>query len=299
VAANCTAAERHEADRWLWLNDRDKNISVEENLPWGAPVSTSTASNERQLIQRDYVIDYDADLRVPLWTAERVIGSKLGKVGRSDCFRPDVRLKSTEASAPTDYSEPIFDQGHVTPSADMTMSKIAVHNSFIMSNMTPQFCQFNRGVWQILEELVRRWAVARGTVYVISGSIFDRDNNRIRDPDDAAPRMLSKNGKRRVGIPSAFYKIVAVQLPNGSVDTLSILLPHDQTDLDRDEALAYLQQHISTLANIEQLTGLNLFPAVPALTEEQALWPFSGSAPRSLARGSVQCAATAGAIIEQ
>jgi DNA/RNA endonuclease G (NUC1) len=228
TASNCTAAERHEADKWLWLNDRDKQASLERNLPWGAPTPTGPVSNERELVQRGYVIGYDADLRVPLWTAERVIGSEIGKVGRSDCFRKDVRLKSADASTPSDYSEPIFDQGHVTPSADMTISTMAVHNSFIMSNMTPQFCQFNRGVWQILEEIVRRWAVQYGTVYVTSGSIFDRDGNGIRDPDDTALRMTSNNGKKRVAIPSAFYKVIAVKDADGKVETLSILLPNDQ-----------------------------------------------------------------------
>jgi endonuclease G, mitochondrial len=296
AADNCSAAERHEADKWLWLNKRDKKASVAQNLPWGVPVPRGT-SDQRQLVQRDYVIGYDADLKVPLWTAERVTGSELGKVGRSDCFRKDVRLKSADASTPSDYSERIFDQGHVTPSADMTMSKLAVHNSFVMSNMTPQFCQFNRGVWQILEEIVRRWAVQFDTIYVTSGSIFDRDGNGVRDPDDSALRMTSKNGKRRVAIPSAFYKIVAVKGPDGRVETLSILLPNDQTDLDRADAVAYLAQHITTLSRVEQLSGLDLFPAAPAgLVEHTAMWPFSGDPPRSLARGA-QCAATAGAVI--
>jgi endonuclease G len=296
-AANCSAAERHEADRWLWLNARDRAASIAQNLPWGAPAPTGPVSNERQLVQRDYVIGYDADLRVPLWTAERVTGADLGKVGRSDCFRRDVRLKSADASTPSDYSEPVFDQGHVTPSADMTMSKLAVHNSFIMSNMTPQYCQFNRGVWQILEEIVRRWAVQYGTLYVTSGSIFDRDGNSLRDPDDAAPRMASANGKSRVAIPSAFYKIVAVKGTNGTLETLSILLPNDQTDLDRAEAVAYLGRHVTSLARIAQLTGATLFPnAPPGIVEHPALWPYKGDPPRSLARGA-QCAATAGAVI--
>ena len=295
VAANCSASERHEADRWLWLNQRDKAESLAQNLPWGVPAPSDPAS-QRELVQRDYVIGYDTDLKVPLWTAERVTGSELGKVGRSDCFRKDVRLKSADASTPSDYSEPIFDQGHVTPSADMTMSKLAVHNSFIMSNMTPQYCQFNRGVWQILEEIVRRWAVQFGTIYVISGSIFDRDGNGVRDPDDSALRMTSKNGKSRVAIPSSFYKIVAVEDDDGTLETLSILLANDQTDLDRTEAVAYLGQHVTTLSHIEQLSGLDLFPNAPArMIEHPTLWPFSGDPPRSLARGA-QCASTAGAV---
>jgi endonuclease G len=298
AAAICTPTERKAADAQLLLNKRDKTLSLSQNLPWGAPVSREPVTHERLLIQHNYVIDYDGDLRVPIWTAERVVGSDLGKVGRSDCFRTDPRLTSDEASTPADYSEPIFDQGHVTPSADLTTSKISVHNSFIMSNMTPQFCQFNRGVWQMLEDIVRRWAAERGTIYVTSGSVFDRDNNSARDPDDAAPRMLSKNQHKRVAIPSAFYKVVAIKRPTGGIETLAILMPNDQTDLDGTIAITYLGQHVTNIAAIERLTGLDLFPqAAGPVAEDQVLWPFKGKPPRSLAKGSVQCHKTAGAVI--
>jgi endonuclease G len=281
----CTKIERAEADRWLWLNARDQRLSLDQNLPWGAPTGTASFP-ERQLIQRDYVIGYDAALRVPVWTAERVVGAKIGKVGRSDCFRKDPRLTTDDASLPTDYSEPIFDQGHMTPSGDVTVSKLAVHNSFIMSNMSPQFCEFNRGIWQILEEQVRRWAGKFGTVYVVNGSVFDRDGNGVRDADTDAVRMHSNNGKERVGVPTAFYKIVAAKQPDGSVETLSILLPQDHNKLDGEAAMIYLQQHVTTVAAIEAATGLRFFGNAPVQrTDLTSLWPYDRPSPRSLAAG--------------
>ena len=282
----CSKAERAEADRWLWLNARDRKLSVQQNLPWGAPVEQSPEFSDRQLVQREYVIGYDADLKVPIWTAERVVGSDIGKVGRSDCFRQDPRLKPAEASAPSDYVEPIFDQGHMTPSGDVTVSKRAVHNSFIMSNMSPQFCEFNRGIWQILEEQTRRWAKKFGTVHVLNGSIFDRDGDGKRDQDSAADHMQSNNHKARVAVPTAFYKILAVQHPDGAIETLAILLPQDHVQHDDAEAMTYLQQHVSTIAAVEQMTGLRFFPnATAASTELTQLWNFDQPSPGSLAGG--------------
>src|SRR5690606_32883338 len=109
------------------------------------------ATNEWMLAQRDYVIRYDGDLRLPLFTAERVYARRLGKVDRTDCFRRDVRITAALASRPADYDEAIFDQGHLAAFANQGTSVIAGNNSFIMSNMVPQTCQFNRGIWQILE----------------------------------------------------------------------------------------------------------------------------------------------------
>jgi len=279
----CTPAEKAEADRWLWLSDTDKQLSLRENFPWGEPVERGPSTNERELIQRDYVIGYDADLLVPLWSGERIVATKL-KGGRSDCFRADVRLKSSEGSSPTDYKEPVFDQGHMTPSGDVTVSKRAVHNSFIMSNMSPQYCEFNRGIWQILEEQARRWARERGTVYLTNGSIFDRDSDGRRDDDSAASRMRSNNGKIRVAVPTAFYKVIAFERSDGSIETLSILLPHDHTKLDGQQAMDYLQQHVTSLAAIEARTGLDLFPNMPsAPAEATSLWTYAVPTPRSLA----------------
>lgn len=282
AAANCSAAERTLADRALRLSATDRAASIAAHLPWGAPAATAPTSNESVLVQRDYVIGYDADLRVPLWTAERVDAARLGAVARADCFRADPRLGATAASTPTDYREPIYDQGHMAPFANQSSSAIAGHNSFIMSNMAPQTCQFNRGIWQILEGITRLWASEHGIVYVLSGSVFDRDGNGVRDSDASAQHMRSNSGAQRVAIPSAFYKIITVRRPDGSLSTLSILMPHDTANPDGPAALAYLQAHVTNVAAIEGVTGLDLFPSASTLGESTSLWPFVGRQPRSL-----------------
>jgi endonuclease G len=294
----CTDAQEAEADKWLWLNARDRRISLRQNLPWGAPKPTAPTTKERTLVHWDYVIRHDGDLKVPIWTAERVIGANLGKAARSDCFRKDPRLTDAQAAVPVNYDEPIFDQGHMTPSGNMTTSKISVWNSFVMSNMTPQFCQFNRGTWQILEELTRRWAIQRGTIHIVNGSIFDRDNDGARDPDASALLMKPNAGARRVAIPTAFYKVIAHRQPDGTVETLSFLLPHDRIDRDQEEAVGYLTDHIADIADIERLSSTDLLPNAGQVAQSTALWPFNGSPPRSLAGLGTQCKATANLIVD-
>lgn len=282
LAANCTAAERTVADAQLWLSPADQAASVATHLPWGVPTDTGPVTNERLLTQRDYVIRYDADLRVPLWTAERVDAARLGNISREDCFRRDPRLPTAVASAPSDYDEPIYDQGHMAPFANQSTSTIAGHNSFVMSNMAPQTCQFNRGIWQILEGITRLWATENGTVFVFSGSVFDRDGNRARDPDASAQRMLARNGTSRVAIPSHFYKVIALRRPTGPIETLSIMMPHDNANPDGPAALRYLQAHVTTIAAIERVAGIDLFPGTSGIREATTVWPFRGTQPRSL-----------------
>lgn len=272
---NCTAAEKRAADRQLWLSPNDKALSTERHLPWGAPAASTSASNEWLLIQRDFVIHYDGDLRIPLLTAERVDKKRLKSVHRTDCFRRDVRIDAPLNSKPSDFDEPIFDQGHLAAFANQTSTKIAGNNSFVMSNMVPQTCQFNRGIWQILEGITRSWAKENETIYVISGSIMDRDGDGLRDADDVAARMHSKNKQSRVAIPTSFYKIVAVVSVDGSLETLSILMPHNQANPSRDEALGYLTNHITSISDIERRTGLDFFPSGPVINERVGLWPVT------------------------
>jgi DNA/RNA endonuclease G (NUC1) len=283
-AKPCSKDEAEAADAVLLALAADPakvSATAARHLPWGSPAPTS--ANETRLVQPDYVVDYDASLKVPIWTAEQVLASKLDdKVPRQDCFRGDPRLPGDASSIPSDYSEPIYDQGHMTPFADQRYSKVAGMNSFVMTNMAPQNCQLNRGIWQILEQISRRWAAAHEPLYIFDGSVFDRDGNGARDPDGAAMRMQSNNRKARVAIPSAFYKIAAFTRPDGGVETVSVLLPHDTSNPTGAAALDYLNAHVTTVATIERLTGLHLFAGAPHVHESAALWPFDGYKPQSL-----------------
>jgi endonuclease G, mitochondrial len=288
LARNCTPAERAAADRELHLTDAERQAAIAAHMPWGLPRDLGPTSNERLLVQRDYLIGYDGDLRAPLWTAERIDHARLTNIPRVDCFRADPRLPAAEASTPADYREPIYDQGHMAAFANQTASVNAGLNSFIMSNMAPQTCGLNRGIWQILEGIVRLWAAEHGTVWVVSGSVFDRDRDGVRDPDGAAELMLANNRSRRVAVPSAFYKVISYQRPDGALRTLSIMLPHDDANPDGPEALAYLQRHVTSVAQIEQVAGIDLHPEAGDLGESAELWSFRGRQPRSLCRQSGQ-----------
>ena len=104
-APNCTVAQATSADKWLWPNERDKRLSLEQNLPWGTPRSATLNTSEHLFVHWYYIVGYD-DLRVPLCTGKRVVGKILGNTTRFDCFRVDPRLAETVASTPDDYDEP-------------------------------------------------------------------------------------------------------------------------------------------------------------------------------------------------
>jgi len=272
---NCTPVEMRAGDAAivaLSANPTAVAAALAAHLPWGAPVSTVPTTNEMQLVQADYVINYDADLRVPIWTAERVVAARFDpSVARTDCFRHDPRLNRTTSSVLQDYRGSGHDRGHLAPFANQRYSVIAGNNSFILTNMAPQLNAFNSGIWGRLEDKARDWAARHPNLYVLSGSVFDRDGDGRRDPDSAA-RRITPNGGRRVGIPTHFFKIVAYQGPGGQVESIAFLLPHNATRPRGPAIAAYLTAHITDIATIERLTGLDLFPGAARINESRALW---------------------------
>ena len=242
----------------LNLTPAQQAEAIHTHLPWGTPVNPPTATHEHLLYQQDYILDYDDDLRVPIWAAYKLTAQEVeARRKRTQCFRNDPRLLDASSAFCADYDEPIFDRGHLVPNADMTRSESAMINTYMFSNMTPQYANFNRGIWNRLEGYVRKWAEARGEIYVISGTVFDRDHDGHRDPDDQAELVSPTH---RVAIPTAFYKIILYKNPDGGIESMAFLLPHDNHKHIGKEAAQYLNKHLTSIGNIESITGLEFLP---------------------------------------
>jgi len=261
--------------------DPRTQAAVGTHLPFGMPDRQGAGSAEHLLAQEHYLIWYDDDLRAPLWTADRLTQDQADdERDRKNSFRSDLRLSEDARSQCADYEEPIFDRGHMVPRSDMNRTNVAMDNTFIMSNMTPQHCAFNRGPWEVLEGLIRNWAGQVETTWIITGAVYDRSAPPGRDSDDEAWRMNGQLGAR-VAIPSAQYKIVA-RRANGGWETLSILLPNNDMIVPNEYMHEYIQGHVTTLNAIEQLSG-SRFLQNATVSESPMLWPVDGDWPSSLA----------------
>jgi len=64
-------------------------------------------------------------------------------------------------------------------------------------------------------------------------------------------RFSTKN----IAIPTAFYKIIVRESAPGAPKVLAVLAPHDYTPANAD-----LWKYVTTVARVEELSGLSLFP---------------------------------------
>jgi DNA/RNA endonuclease G (NUC1) len=265
TAKTATADQIEAADAALVLsNDTTATAAaIKSNLPWGAPKNPPSAVHEHLLIQKDYVTDYDDDLRVSIWEGHRLRAADVKKVlKRTEAFRTDPRLADPVSATCDDYKGSGYDRGHMAPSGDFTKSLTSMLNSFPLSNMTPQNPDLNEHFWNHFESFVRFWATEYGTVWVITGAVFDQDGDGHRDPDATTKKL-----KDRVGVPSAYYKIITRKPLLGRIQTIAILIPHEkcgtedcETERKGVEFKDYLADHITTVRAIEGVTGIDFFP---------------------------------------
>lgn len=266
-AQNCSDCEIPNSVRTARIQAADQALAdaapktaeiVARHFPFGLPEPSGTGGGESVIVQIEWVARYDADLRLPLWVGYELNSADANNKAfpRVDCFRRDVRLTDEDASFCEDYDEPLYDRGHMVPANDSRRNQTMIDNSFLFSNMAPQRGNFNRIIWERLESTVHGWAQSVG-VYIITGAVFDRDNDKQRDADNDAIRMKPR---RRVAVPSHFYKIVTHIRADGQIDSISFLLPHNNRV--QKNKTRYLNSKIVTIDEIEQRTGIDFFPAM-------------------------------------
>ena len=288
LASSCSGSQRAAADaalKAIAANDARRDELVALHAPFGLHRTTGDATGEEVLVQGGYLMAHDQDLRTSIWAAYRLTAADVDAARgapRIECFRKDPRFARGQGSSTTDYREPVYDRGHLANDADLKDDLVHQLNSYVMSNMSPQHCRFNRGIWLSLEHLTRIWARRYGEIHVTTGAIFDRDGVPGRDADTDAERMRSNNGKERVGVPSHFYKVI-MRMDRSAPRAIAFVLLHDNEShgVDWDIVRPVVEASVSSIADIARAAGLEFHPELvrSSLSEDRSDWFFDEGLP--------------------
>ena len=208
-----------------------------------------TNSSDNQLLEyTQFTISFNADHKQADWVAYELTAEEVAAdMDRCDCFAKDKQI-TTVSPVSSDYSSTGFDKGHLAPAADNNMSELANRESFLMSNMSPQLPQFNRGIWADLEAWVREQATAHDVIYVATGPVFVNNLGHISD--------------KEITIPGYFYKTI-LRFEEGKPKTIAFLLPHVG-------AVGELKDYIVSVNTVETMTGIDFYPALENKEENRA-----------------------------
>jgi len=188
-----------------------------------------------------YALSYNEPNEQANWVYYVLTDSMVLKGGeeRTNKFKVD-KLVVTGSAKSSDYTKSGYDRGHLCPAADMDFNPVAMDESFMMSNISPQEPDFNRGIWKELETTVREWAKNKHQIFVATGPIFNDIKGKI--------------GEDEVTVPGYFYKIIYD--PEPSPEMIAFVLPNAKSNRP-------LTDFAVSTDELERLTGLDFFSQLP------------------------------------
>lgn len=216
--------------------------------PSGAVADTAAYDNYLML-KPQYALAYHRDRGTPVWTSWHLDSSWLGSTPRQDDFRADTTLPAGWYRVQgTDYSGSGYDRGHMTPSADRTLTIADNSSTFLMTNMIPQLPANNQGPWASLETYCRTLAGSGNELYVVSGGYGTQGTI----------------ASGQVTVPSQTWKVILVIATGtndvtrvtGATRTIAVIMPNSGT-INSD-----WRTYRVSVDQVEALTGFDFFSNV-------------------------------------
>lgn len=229
-------------------------IARPELLYQGAPQARDANNIDtwfRILRNHGFILGYSDIRGNPLWVEYMLTAAEnTPSFKRPNRFETDWR--SINRVSHDSYQSSGYDRGHMAPNYAMShlYGRAGQADSFLMTNITPQKPKLNQHLWQHLEEAeIKHFAKNFGKVWVITGPVFSGTVERL-------------NSDWTVEIPDAFYKIYITEASVGKPSiALGFLMP--QTVNGKEP----LTQFVTSIDNIEALTGLDFFTQLDDRTE--------------------------------
>lgn len=207
----------------------------------------------------NFCTEWDYDKMSQRWSCYQMYKGYTGNAGRYEGnpqYPFDEDLQAIEAKTgltmywDQDYFRSSgYDHGHICPSADRQYSTAANKQTFYLTNMQPQYPQFNQKLWAKMEGRMRKWIAnspATDTMYVCKGGTIDDEANiieRVKDklivPKYFYMAILYKNAEG--------YKAIAFWAENINVD-------HSGDDL---------RDYVMSIDRLEEMTGIDFFCNLP------------------------------------
>ncbi len=173
-----------------------------DNAEFGRPTAASAANANDLLIARSgYTLSYNSARGTPNWVSYE-LDQRQRSTGqdRCNCFTAEPTLPAAQRVYTSDYTNGGYDRGHMTRSADRTVTNGENARTFYLSNVVPQTADLNQGVWATFENQLADSAAAGRAVYVITG------------PRYSGPARFLKqdSGQTKVQIPDSTWKVAFI-----------------------------------------------------------------------------------------
>ncbi len=227
--------------------DSQKNQGI-ENIPTQIQPGLPEGAVNAEILEKSYfTIGYNNRYRQPEWVSYRLTKPLMDQPGLShnEKFTEDLDIAGNYPIFP-DYRRTRLGALQLVSPAEMGWSMIATRETFLSSNICPQDTSISNGVWQELTRQSQQWAIDKGALHIVSGTVFQ---GRIRS-----------FGRNRISIPSHFYKVLLDFTPP-KLQGVGFIIPNRATELS-------LRRFMVSIDSVEVFTGMNFFSGVPEHIQE-------------------------------
>ena len=214
---------------------------------------------EMILKRKGYTTSYNSKTKTPNWVAWHLTKAHTyGSNQRSEeVFSEDEAVNAPRATD-NDYYNARYDRGHMCPAGDNKWDKEAMQQSFLFTNICPQNHGLNKYEWNDLEILCRDWAREYGAVDIVCGPLYSSAADRFRVGANAeTPKTIGRN---KVWVPEAFFKVILCR--KGNPKAIGFIYRNEGVKQSMEKA-------VRSVDEIEQLTGIDFFPALDDALENR------------------------------
>lgn len=210
------------------------------------PVATTNRATGQEIRHTGYTVSFNSQWLIPNWVAYELTANETrGNLKREEGFYPDPAVRG-RTSATSDYKRSGYDRGHMASAGDMKWSRKAMEECFYLSNICPQNHGLNTGLWNDLEQRIRKWARRGKSVYVVCRPIVTNPGKTI--------------GYNNVVVPQAFFKVVCKKVGE-EVETLGFIFPNEDCG-------GNIYNYSMSVDEVERRTGFDFFSLLPDAEEE-------------------------------
>ncbi|AXR06881.1 DNA/RNA non-specific endonuclease [Salinimonas sediminis] len=198
-----------------------------------------------------YTLNNNDNTKFANWVAYHVTPTTIDGPSRSRYWKADPLLAPSATLEPDDYDDANAvlgtDRGHQVPLASFSNTADWPELNYL-SNITPQDSDLNQGPWVRLENAVRTVVRTGQDVFVVSGPLYESYFGNLPQADEAHT------------LPSGYFKVI-MTFNDGWVDASGFVLYQSASRSDN-----FCTTEV-TIDEIEQRSGLNIMPLLPAYKE--------------------------------
>ncbi|MCP5367527.1 MAG: DNA/RNA non-specific endonuclease [Hyphomicrobiales bacterium] len=228
---------------------------IDLHLWRGAPQNLDGSHPVQILVNHGYVVGFCPTRLQPAWSAYRVAHAEDDvDFARPLMYYDDLRLDEAHRVGRRTFGKiggVQLNVGHMTPNEviNRQFGRLAQLETFLMSNMSPQYASLNSGVWLKLETAIReiRDETGKDHVWAITGPVFGDH-----------PASISRGQGKHLPIPEAYFCVV-VDPHSYPYDTPSrvqidcFIIPQNAPRTSNPDA------YPKTLEQVEAATNLKFF----------------------------------------